>query len=87
MDFLPSSKEMVALAQMKLSEIIEVAVDGIDVDADLLDELAIDSLQHLELVTTLERELGIRLTSEEWRDARTLSELAQILRRGEPVSG
>jgi len=66
---------------------MEVDIGEIDLDADLLDELAIDSLQQLELLTILEGELGVRLASEQWRDARTLSDLAQLLLSAEAVSG
>lgn len=86
MDPQPNAQTTVILAQTKLAEIMGVDVDEIDLKADLLDELAIDSLQQLELVASLERELDVRLESEQWREARTLHELAQLLSSAEAAS-
>jgi acyl carrier protein len=72
------ARDIAILAQEKLAEIIEVSVDEIGLDTDLLDELGMDSLQQLELITVIEGELKVRLTSEEWRRAHTLVELAGL---------
>jgi acyl carrier protein len=61
-----------------LAEILELPIEAVDAEVDLVDELDADSLQRLELMTMVERRLGIRFDAAEWRDARTVAELADF---------
>lgn len=80
-----SAVEIALLAQRLLAGIVELEPSEIPLDADLDDEVGVDSLLQLELMIDLESELGVRLSSEEWREARTLRQLAELLVAGEPA--
>lgn len=71
-------ERVVALLRELLGDILELAPEEVGIDQDLIDELDADSLQRLELMTELEHQLDVRLDARAWREARTLSELAEL---------
>lgn len=72
--------DVVALLCELLGDILELPTEQVGRDDDLVDELDADSLQRLELMTEVERQLDIRLDARAWREARTVGELAELTR-------
>ena len=76
--------EAAAAAVRRLREIVAAVADldpdGVALDADLYDDLLVDSLQKLEIVVRLEREFGVRLTDHEAAGLRTLRAAVAVLR-------
>lgn len=75
-----TSEQLVDLVRTLLAEILETDTQEIPLEADLIDELELDSLQHLELMTMVERRVGLRLDIEDWRGGRNVAELAERVR-------
>lgn len=73
----PTSEALVALLRELLAEMLEAPLEEVGADAHLTDDLEVDSLQRLELMTSIERRLGIRLDAEDWSDGESILELAQ----------
>jgi acyl carrier protein len=86
---LPTSEELAGLVRALLAEILETSVQEIPVEADLIDELDLDSLQQLELMTKVEQHLSIRLDIDDWRGGRNVLELTDRvrLRLERPIPG
>jgi acyl carrier protein len=73
-------EELTTLVQALLAEILECSPQGVPEEASLVDDLDLDSLQQLELMTRVEHELNLRLDIEDWRGGRTVRELAERVR-------
>lgn len=71
---------LTATIRSLLAEILELTPDEVRLDADLVDELDIDSLQRLALMTMVEDRFAVRLDVEDWRAARTVRELSDRTR-------
>ena len=59
-----------------LAELVEVPLAEIPEDADLRQELDVDSLQQLELVGLLEERFGVRLDAEDLSQVSSIQELS-----------
>ncbi len=57
-----------------------VDVSALNPDDDIFDALSIDSLQALELVTDLEGAFGVEVPDYELQDARTFTDIADVVR-------
>jgi acyl carrier protein len=75
-----TSERLVALVRSLLAEIVETPVQMISVDANIAEELDLDSLQQLELMTMVERRLDVRLDVEDWLNSHNILELAERVR-------
>ncbi len=77
---MPTANELrgiATIAQGLLAEILDADIEELRFDADFVDELGVDSLAQLELIHAIESQLGLRLSSDVSRDARSLDQLAQ----------
>ena len=61
-----------------VADVLELDESEVADDADLSESFAADSLQHLELVSALEREYGVRFSADDWRDAMTVAGLTKV---------
>lgn len=61
-----------------LAEILEAPLAEIPQDADLKQELDVDSLQQLELVGMLEEKFGVSLDAEDLSQAGSIHELSNL---------
>ena len=77
MSELLSAVQTGALLRALLGEILEIDPVEIPLDAKLTDELDVDSLQQLELMTMIEERLQTRFDTEAWLGPRTVAELAE----------
>lgn len=62
------------------AEVFEVRVDEVTDRAAFYEDLGIDSLQKVELVVRIERQLGVRLTDDEAAGLRDLGDAFTVLR-------
>jgi acyl carrier protein len=61
-----------------VAEILELDESEVLDDADLTEDLASDSLRHLELVTALERRYGVHFSTDDWRGPTTVARLSEL---------
>ncbi len=71
---------LTATIRSLLAEVLELAADEVGLDVDLVDELDVDSLQLLALMTMVQDRFAVRLDVEDWRAARTVRELSDRTR-------
>ncbi|EDZ63532.1 acyl carrier protein [Sulfurimonas gotlandica GD1] len=62
-----------------LVEEFEVDSDDINVDANLFTDLELDSLDAIDLMVTLDKELGIEIKTEEMKDIRTVKDVCDFV--------
>jgi acyl carrier protein len=63
----------------------EADTDGLDPTADLVDELDLDSMDLLNLVSGLEERLGVTVPERDYPEVRTLDGAVAYLRRRQPA--
>ncbi|MFT5835722.1 MAG: acyl carrier protein [Sulfurimonas sp.] len=61
-----------------LVEEFEVEADDIKMEANLFTDLELDSLDAIDLMVTLDKELGIEIKTEEMKDIRTISDVCDF---------
>lgn len=64
-----------------LSEQLEISMDEINMDTNILDDLGADSLDVVELITSLEDEYGIMITDEAIRELYTVREVVDFIEK------
>lgn len=64
-----------------LSEQLEVSEDEISMDTHIVDDLGADSLDVVELITSLEEEYGIVITDEAIRELYTVREVVEFIEK------
>lgn len=64
-----------------LSEQLEINADEIGMDTNILDDLGADSLDVVELITSLEEEYGIMITDESIRELYTVREVVEFIEK------
>ena len=64
-----------------LSEQLEISMDEISMDTNILDDLGADSLDLVELITSLEDEYGIMITDEAIRELYTVREVVEFIEK------
>lgn len=64
-----------------LAEQLEVSEDEISMDTHIVDDLGADSLDVVELITSLEEEYGIVITDEAIRELYTVREVVEFIER------
>ena len=57
----------------------EVESDDINLDANLFSDLELDSLDAIDLMVTLDKELGIEIKTEEMKDLRTIKDVCDFV--------
>ena len=62
-----------------LVEEFEVESDDINIDANLFTDLELDSLDAIDLMVTLDKELGIEIKTEEMKDLRTIKDVCDFV--------
>jgi acyl carrier protein len=61
-----------------LIEEFEVEADDIKMEANLFTDLELDSLDAIDLMVTLDKELGIEIKTEEMKDIRTIADVCDF---------
>ena len=62
-----------------LAEQLEIDADEISPETNIIEDLGADSLDIVELLTTLEEELGIIITNEAAHNLHTVGEVAEFI--------
>ena len=57
----------------------EVEEDDISMEANLFTDLELDSLDAIDLMVTLDKELGIEIKTEEMQDMRTIKDVCDFV--------
>jgi len=72
-------EDMIELVKEVISKNIGVNRDSISDNADLIEELGIDSLDLVNIVSDLEEESGVEITDEMYLSLRTVQQIADCL--------
>lgn len=62
-----------------LMDEFEVDEDAISMEANLFTDLQLDSLDAIDLMVTLDKELGIEIKTEEMKDLRTIKDVCDFV--------
>lgn len=62
-----------------LVEEFEVEIDDISLEANLFTDLELDSLDAIDLMVTLDKELSIEIKTEEMQDMRTVQDICDFV--------
>jgi acyl carrier protein len=82
-----SDADLRALVVEILGEIApEADAEGLDPSADLVDELDLDSMDLLNLVSGLEERLGVTVPERDYPEVRTLDGAVAYLQRRQPAT-
>ncbi len=73
----PTRDDLAELVRAILAELLEKPASELEPESDLIDDLGLDSLQQLELMTNVERRLQLRLDVDDWLGGRTVLQLAE----------
>ena len=74
-----SREQMIALLRSHLEEIVPGEAQALSIDADLRDELDLDSMDVLQLVRALHAKLGVDIPESDYAKLRSLAELGAYL--------
>ncbi|MCF6308971.1 MAG: acyl carrier protein [Sulfurimonas sp.] len=74
-----TQKEVYDKVVSVLVEEFEVEDDDINLDANLFTDLKLDSLDAIDLMVTLDKELGIEIKTEEMKDLRTIKDVCDFV--------
>ena len=64
-----------------LADQLEISPDEISMDTNILEDLGADSLDVVELITSLEEEYGIVITDEAIRELYTVREVVEFIEK------
>lgn len=64
-----------------LAEQLEISIDEIGPDTNIVDDLGADSLDVVELITTMEDEFNLIITDEKIRELYTVREVAEFIEK------
>ena len=64
-----------------LADQLEISKDEISMDTNIIDDLGADSLDVVELITSLEEEYGIVITDEAIRELYTVREVVEFIEK------
>ena len=76
----PTTDELAELVRALLAEILQRPASELALESDLVEDLGLDSLQQLELMTDVERQLKLRLDVDDWLGGRDICGLAERVR-------
>ncbi len=74
-----TQKEVYDKIAVVLVDEFEVESDDINIDANLFTDLELDSLDAIDLMVTLDKELGIEIKTEEMKDMRTIKDVCDFV--------
>lgn len=77
----PDEAQIPARVLDMLHERFRVPRERLSVEADLIQDLGLDSLDRIELVFELEQLFGVQITDEDARGVRTVSDIVERSRR------
>jgi len=76
---LATQDEVYAKIKEVLIDEFEVEPDMISMDANLFTDLELDSLDAIDLMVTLDKELGIEIKTEEMQEMRTIKDVCDFV--------
>jgi len=62
-----------------IAEILEVEVSEVEMDTDLVEELDADSMMALEIMATIENEMGVKISEKDFPKFGTLREILDVI--------
>ena len=74
-----TQEEVYTKIKSVLMDEFEVEEDIISMEANLFTELELDSLDAIDLMVTLDKELGIEIKTEEMQDLRTIEDVCNFV--------
>ena len=74
-----TQEEVYSKIKSVLMDEFEVAEDAISMEANLFTDLQLDSLDAIDLMVTLDKELGIEIKTEEMQDLRTIEDVCTFV--------
>ncbi len=74
-----TEKEVFAKIKSVLIDEFEVEKDAVVMDANLFTDLELDSLDAIDLMVTLDKELGVEIKTEEMQDLRTIEDVCSFI--------
>lgn len=72
-----TKEEIFTMLQDVLVEMFEVEADDVTLQANLYEDLDIDSIDAVDLIVRLKEETGKKLQPEEFRDVRTVDDVVE----------
>jgi len=76
---LATKEEVYSKIKSVLMDEFEVEEDDISMKANLFTDLELDSLDAIDLMVTLDKELGIEIKTEEMQDLRTIEDVCNFV--------
>jgi acyl carrier protein len=76
---LATQEEVYSKIKSVLVDEFEVDEDAITMEANLFTDLDLDSLDAIDLMVTLDKELGIEIKTEEMQDMRTIQDVSDFV--------
>jgi len=76
---LATQEEIYSKIQEVLTEEFEVDKEDISLEANLFTDLELDSLDAIDLMVTLDKELGVEIKTEEMQDMRTIQDVCDFV--------
>lgn len=70
---------MLTEIRTRISQQLNIPVDSITADSKLVDDLKADSLDIVELVTSLEEEYNIEISDEDIKNIRTVGDVVRFI--------
>ena len=74
-----TQEEVYSKIKSVLMDEFEVEEDDISMEANLFTDLELDSLDAIDLMVTLDKELGIEIKTEEMQDMRTIKDVCDFV--------
>lgn len=74
-----TQEEVYEKVKSVLMDEFEVQEDAITMEANLFTDLELDSLDAIDLMVTLDKELGIEIKTEEMQDLRTIKDVCDFV--------
>jgi len=73
------TEEVYSKIKSVLVDEFEVEEDDISMEANMFTDLELDSLDAIDLMVTLDKELGIEIKTEEMQDLRTIADVCNFV--------
>ena len=73
--------EVFAILRAALIELFELAPEQISLDANLYDDLEIDSIDAVDLIDHIKRQTGKKIAAEEFKAVRTVGDVVEAVLR------
>ena len=81
-----TQEEVYSKIKSVLMDEFEVEEDSISLEANLFTDLELDSLDAIDLMVTLDKELGIEIKTEEMQDLRTIEDVCNFVLSSIPAN-